>query len=265
MIVKSVSPLSSRNKKDKTKYSFNLRKGARAMHLAKEGVLETIYPTRCAVCDKPGTLLCDECTRALPYVDMSMACKVCGAAWGVFQCSECNPLTLSQFGLEELPFVDCVSALHSNAVSRRIVRAYKDNGERRLASVIAQIMAAYISDDVAGSLDAITYIPARRDAARRRGYDHMQLVAHNLSEIIGVGVATTLAQPRGLDQRDLGRLARMSNTHNLFVVHPQARVRGAKILLIDDVMTTGSTLISAASVLKSAGASAIYLRSFARG
>ena len=240
------------------------RKAKGALDASREGVIETVYPTRCAICDAPGVLICQSCMEHLPYVDMSWACKKCGAAWGYFECCECNPLTCSQFGLDAMPYDDCISALHSNAMSRRIVSAYKDAGERRLASVIANIMSEYISREVAENVHAITYIPARLEACKRRGFDHMQLVAHCMSEMLNVQVATTLTRPHGRDQRELGRLARMSNTQNLFCVHPNARVRGANLLLIDDVMTTGSTLISAASALRDAGVSGIHVRTFAR-
>ncbi len=265
MHIKSTMTSTIRKEAQNLVQSQCVKKTARALKVAKASLVETTYPTRCVICDAPSSLLCEKCLHLLPYVDINWSCKKCGGLWGYYECTECNPLTLSKLGLENLPYDDFISALHSSAISRRIVSAYKDQGERRLASVIANIMSFYISAEVAQNIDAITYIPARREATRRRGYDHMQLVAHSLSQILGIRVSTTLSRPRGLDQRGLSRLERIKNTHDLFSTHVQACVSGAKLLLIDDVATTGSTIISAASALKRSGASVVYVRTFARG
>lgn len=109
--------------------------------LAKEALFETLWPTRCCVCDLPGAVLCERCERALSRLDRWRACPRCGAPYGRIQCTECNERTLSALGLERYPFASCSSAVLLDDAARRIVLAWKDGGERRLAAVMADAIA----------------------------------------------------------------------------------------------------------------------------
>lgn len=115
-----------------------------AREVLAEALAEALWPTRCAVCDKPGELICPECVIALPYIDTCLACPRCGAPFGRTQCTECNPVMLSTGGREALPLDGMASAVTLTDSTRRIVTAYKDQGERRLARVMAAVMARYV-------------------------------------------------------------------------------------------------------------------------
>ena len=114
-----------------------------ARDFAADMVAETLYPTRCAVCDKPGAVLCGSCAAALPYIDALTACPRCGAPFGVVQCSECTSVLMEPFGYKEPPYDEMASALVLTEAVRRIVTVYKDQNERGLARPMAQIMARY--------------------------------------------------------------------------------------------------------------------------
>ena len=66
--------------------------------LTSEALLETLWPTRCAVCDTPGEVLCAPCSLNLSHIDWWRACPRCGAPFGRVQCSECNPVMLGATG-----------------------------------------------------------------------------------------------------------------------------------------------------------------------
>ena len=100
-----------------------------------------LYPTRCAVCDKPGAVLCGSCAAALPYIDALTACPRCGAPFGVVQCSECTSVLMEPFGYKEPPYDEMASALVLTEAVRRIVTVYKDQNERGLARPMAQILS----------------------------------------------------------------------------------------------------------------------------
>ena len=136
---------------------------------AAEALAETLWPTRCAVCDAPGEVLCDACRSALPYLDWWRACPVCGAPFGRVQCSECNPVVLGRAGLDGVPYDGCASAVTFGEAPARIVRTYKDQGERRLAEPLACLMAR--ARPPSWRPEAVAFVPATSAARRRRGFD----------------------------------------------------------------------------------------------
>lgn len=235
--------------------------------LAAEGVAETLWPTRCAVCDMPGDALCPRCRLRLPYLDQLTACPICGAAWGKDVCCECNHETLRQRGLERFPLDACLAATRLEPDTRRIVVAYKDRGERRLARTMAQCMTdvmppAWKRPD---AHTLIVPIPARRAAVARRGFDHVLLIAKELQNRTGLPVAHALKAHTGHDQRALGAQSRRENMAGSFRVTRRYELGAPRrLIVVDDVMTTGATLFAAAEALREHGAATVCALTFAR-
>lgn len=227
-----------------------------------EALAETLWPTRCAICDYPGEVLCGRCLRLLPYLDQWRACKRCGAPYGLVQCTECNPIKLAHLAREKLPFAWCASAtLFDHESTGRIVRVYKDQGERRLAAVMAQMMVRTIAPE--RHIDAVTYVPATLAAFRFRGFDHAQLLAQLVARELGAETVRLLARPEALDQRALGRAERVANLQGRFAVLPHVLVPEC-VVVVDDVYTTGATLCGATDALLEAGAKTVGCLTFAR-
>lgn len=215
-----------------------------ANRLLLDAFLETLWPTRCACCDSPGSVLCERCEATLEYLDHWKACPRCGAPWGVVQCDRCG--SQEREGGRELPF--CISALRHRGRAALLVRTYKDKGEQRLASALAGLVSNAIPPSWCTWADAVTFVPATAAARRRRGFDHMELFAEELSNLLGLPALASLMPPRALDQRALGRAGRISNMAGRFsVVHP---INPRRVILVDDVMTTGATLTEAKRALE---------------
>lgn len=198
------------------------------------------------------------------FIDPMRSCLNCGAPFGSMVCTEC---TGAGTDLDR-----CLAATVFDGPAARVVRAYKDGGERRLAAEIARIMlfAAVRAQREApgryGGLlvhaDAVVFVPATATAFRRRGFDHMELVARSLSGRSDIPLMDALVKHGSADQRELGRSGRLAEAFGAYeVVLP---VRGKRILLVDDVITTGATMSAAASELKIAGASHVDGLAFAR-
>ena len=117
---------------------------------AAQAVAETLWPTRCAICDEPGELLCERCRSELPFIDLWRACPICGAPWGHTQCTECNPVMLAATGRKAVAFSSLVSPFELAESTRRIAVVYKDGGEQRLAMEMARYMARYLSPERSG-------------------------------------------------------------------------------------------------------------------
>ena len=232
-----------------------------AVAFAGEVVAETLWPTRCAVCDELGMVLCDRCAESLPYLDWWRACRKCGAAYGLVQCPACNPVALGLIGREAFPFSGCASATMFSSVTGKVVRVFKDQGEQRLARDIARAMARAVPPDWA--FDRVAFVPASEAAYRRRGYDHAELIARALEAELGVMVSEALERPKTRDQRKLTGLQRVQNLAGRFAARPDA-CTSQKLLLVDDVFTTGATMCAATDALLAAGASEVRCLTFAR-
>ena len=266
-------------------------------------ILETISPTRCVVCDMPGSVLCEACASSLPFIDLVLACPRCGAPLGRTLCTVC-PIPGSESALlhpeEAFPFTQARSALSFEAGARRIIGTYKDGDELRLDAVIASLLCAAIrgrtmgadiprppaviwgktgtsavtsseaerSREISPSLplqdwtqwaDALVCVPASPEALLRRGFDHMERVAGIVARRTGMALVHALASCKGArDQRELGRGDRLANRSGSFSlaagVISDAGKLPRRIVLIDDVFTTGATLSAAAHVLLDGGA-----------
>ncbi len=231
--------------------------------LIGEAVAETLWPTRCAVCDVPGAVLCRSCRLMLPFIDQCRACPRCGAPFGRVQCTECNDIVLAASGRSVLPFDGCVCAATFDETTARVIRTWKDAGERRLKGDMADLMAAAIPPEWLYDLSAVLCIPASRAALRQRGFDHGQLLGSAVADRLNLPCAPALARPCSADQRKLGRKARISNTAGRFATLPGATVPKS-VLLVDDVYTTGATLFNACDALRAAQVQTIRCVTFAR-
>ena len=243
------------------------RQIARCASVAALSLTELVWPTRCAVCDEPGLLLCGSCLASLAYVDPLRACPRCGAPWGCIQCSECNRATLQHRGYPSYPLDGQASAVSFDDSSATIVRTWKDSGERRLSAVIGSLVAQTVPPAWIRRRPVVVPVPASPKALRRRGFDHGLELAESVAERLGLPCEPLLDRPRAKDQRDLTGAQRASNMQGRFKIATAiacARQPPRAVLLVDDVCTTGSTLFAAADALRLWGAKEVFAATFAR-
>lgn len=234
---------------------------AAAMRAAAPACRETLaaladlaWPPRCAGCDLPGVLLCARCRAALPRIDPAAACPRCGAPDGTHGCAECGRTSFAFAGAR------CAGVLEWPL--SRLVTVHKDAGELRLTPVLAALAAA-AAGEWSEWAQAATFVPATPGAVGRRGFDHAALLAAAFGAAAGVPALDLLeARPRR-DQRGLTRDARRENARAGLRTLPGTRPP-ARVLLIDDVLTTGATLDAAASALLAAGAREVRAVALAR-
>ncbi|MHB1135808.1 MAG: double zinc ribbon domain-containing protein [Coriobacteriia bacterium] len=227
-------------------------------------LLDFVFPPRCAGCDRPGVLLCDACRTAVAHISPATACPRCGAPLppgpATPACSECRGRTFA------FSAARC-AALLAPPVSRAVVEL-KDGGERRYASLLAELLAA-VSDGWLDPADVLVPAPASPSALRRRGFDHAADVARALGRLTGNEVRPLLRASKGADQRALGREARFANRAATFQLSESGglatgRTLPARVVLVDDVFTTGATLDAAARVLRQAGVGEVRALAVAR-
>ena len=229
------------------------------------GMQELLWPTRCVCCEQPGELLCERCRRQLPWIDQQWACPCCGAPLGRLTCTECK---------KDWPVRSCVCALPFRGPGARLVTCFKDGHELRLAPVLAAAIATALDEASAWpapdqhprfdplAVDALCFVPATREAYLRRGFDHMELVARELSWLLELPLADVLVRAEGSDQRKLGREDRARNLADS--VEVLGDVADMHLLLVDDVITTGASVAACAAALDKKGAKSVTACALAR-
>ncbi len=215
---------------------------------------DLLWPPRCGGCDLPGTMLCDRCRAELPLIERADACPRCGAPDGAHGCAEC--------GRSELAFAQGRCAGVFEWPLDRMVRLHKDAGELRLTDPLARLAVA-AAGEWTDWADAVVAVPSSPGAIARRGFDHGAHLAAVFARMADITAVEALrARPRR-DQRGLGRERRAANARSSIVAVPGVTVP-ERLVVIDDVFTTGSTLDAAARALTGAGAREVRVLAVAR-
>ena len=161
---------------------------------------------------------------------------------------------------------NCVSPLYYEGSVRDSLLRYKFRSLSGYAKIYGEFLAKCI-DENGISCDSITWVPLSRGRKRVRGYDQAQLLAEELSRRTGVPCIRMLRKIRNNPAQSGtgGRAARKANVAGMYrAVSPDA-IAGKRILLVDDIVTTGATLSECAAVLEKAGAAEVSAVTVARG
>lgn len=218
-----------------------------------EQLFSIIAPSSCMGCSREGSLLCRWCTEdTLPL--SNARCYRCNALSPYFKtCRACRRSSvLSQVWV----------LTEYDGIAKELVHRMKFKYSREAANIIAQEMAVLLP---ALPPDTVfIHIPTITSHVRQRGMDHAKLIASELSRISGYGHLPALV--RVGQHRQVGSLRheRMTGVQDSFRVSSLFSVKNVPVVLVDDVVTTGATIETAAKVLKAAGARSVSAIVFAR-
>jgi ComF family protein len=215
-------------------------------------LLELLLPLRCAACGRGEALVCPECLVGLRLLRPPL-CDRCGAptAWPVQRCAECAG--------RRLAFGTARAAVAYEGPARPLVRAWKERGLRRIASLASDLVVAEIRRPDA---EALTFVPGDGDRTLWRGANAAEALARGLGLRWEIPVEPLLRRARrDRRQRGLSRAERRANVRGLFAAPgPVPRA----VVLVDDVYTTGATVAAAATELRREGARRVEVVTFAR-
>jgi ComF family protein len=143
-----------------------------------------------------------------------------------------------------------------------MIRRMKYSGVYRMSEWMARQMAEALERGPLAPPDALAAVPMHRARLRLRGYNQAQLLADHIGAACDIPVLDALTRTRNTKQQArLNAQARHKNLEGAFLA--DGRVRGLRVLLIDDVLTTGSTATHCARALYKAGAADVQLLTFA--
>ena len=213
------------------------------MKKAFRRLLHILFPSRCPLCQQP-------------------------LAWEGCRCWEKNSLFLppSQQEQKESPifFGKCTTVravVWYKGKAKEAIRQLKFRHRPDLASGMGDMMARLV---LPRSFDLVTFVPMTRKSRKQRGYNQAQLLAREVAFICALPCYSLLEKTgENPSQHTLGRTERLTNAKGLYRAAHLEKIKGQRILLIDDVITTGSTLASCAEELQKAGAKEIGCLAFA--
>jgi ComF family protein len=217
-----------------------------------EALADLFYPRWCVGCGRRSSdVLCRRCFEALPLTG-APTCGRCGlpAAFETPVCEACKGV--------DFAFETARAPLRYEGVGKEVVHAlkYRDQTpvvERLAAPLLAGAVARTFEN---GRFDAVVPVPLHRSRLRRRGFNQAALLARGLATRINTPVSDTLQVVRSTrDQVDLSAAERRENVAGAFSA--RARARG-RLLVVDDVFTTGATTNACAASLLRAGAAEVH-------
>lgn len=221
-----------------------------------EAAIGWLAPPQCISCGTEGMALCGECSAK--FSEFGQRCWRCnGLSSGSKTCDACRR---TGSPAHVYIFTD------HDGLARDLLSVYKFGHQRAAGAIIAKLMAHTLAE--ARRKPAADYlivpVPTATGRVRQRGFDHTALLAKNLSLELKTpygSVLRRLGQIRQLGARREDRLKQLSAS---FSVKNYRAASGRNILLIDDVVTTGGTIIAATQALRRAGAAHVDALLFAK-
>ncbi|MEK6531565.1 MAG: ComF family protein [Deltaproteobacteria bacterium] len=228
-----------------------------------KALLDILLPPLCPVCEcrlKEGPM-CVECRCLLLESRIKgPACRTCGAPFtGSYDAErECGGCLT-----QKTPFVKARSLLRLSEPVHSAIRSFKYSGRVELASALGRLLSeAPLFDE---RMDFAVPVPLHKDRLRQRGFNQSLLLAREVSKAASIKIDyNNLNRMRVTEpQARLDAKERVKNVRGAFMVKDTTLFRGKNILLIDDVITTGSTIKECAKALSAAGAR-VYVLTLAR-
>ena len=216
------------------------------MSRAGDFLLDLLFPPKCVFCgrllERGQKELCPRCQSELPWLEGAAAEQT-----GEF-------------------FSLCATPLRYEDKVRDSIRRYKFKGRQGYHKAYGRLVAQCVHDHLAGRYDLVTWVPLSDKRRRERGYDQAFLLASAAALELGDVAVETLRKTRhnpaqsGIE----GAAQRRANVLGAYLPVDPELVAGKRVLLVDDVVTTGATLSECARVLRSMGAADVVCAALAR-
>ena len=209
--------------------------------------LNLLYPLHCLGCQTP-----------LEAMNEFRLCKCC--------IDSINHNAMPPFELDDLPVKAYSACLYDSAL-KELVHLFKYKGKTVLTKIFSKLMIDYMKENPEiADVDLVTVVPLHKERLREREFNQSLLIANPVAKEHSLILKNTLEKTRKTRyQNELLKSERLKNLKDAFSISPRADIKDKKILLIDDIMTTGSTLGECAKTLLNGGAKSVKCFTLARG
>ena len=214
-------------------------------------LLSAFFPDRCAYCGAVvphPERMCPECAVKLPVVE-GETCPLCGCARRDCTCEN-----------HRHPYDRCIAPLYYEGPARHVILRMK---QRERPYVVRELAARMIRAFLRSGEplpDAVVYVPMTRKDERQRGFNQSRMLAAEVAEGLAVPLWAALRKVQQTrPQKQLSAEQRSGNVLGVFDAAPDMALAGKRLLLVDDLMTTGATAGECAKVLKLYGAERVVL------
>ena len=216
-----------------------------------DSLLGVIFPIRCAGCGRRGVSVCAECWPSIPWLGDEV-CPFCASPTRLGRiCQPCGDGTLALDGAR--------AACRFDGIARTVVRDLKYRGNKPRAELLGDVLAETLQRRPL-AIDVLVPVPLAPGRRRSRGFNQSDLIARHLGNRLGVLLLSSCLERIRETPPQVGRsdAERRENVRGAFNCRDASAVRGRRVALVDDVMTTGSTLRECAHAIRAAGAARVY-------
>ena len=209
--------------------------------------LGLFFPELCLSCRKPlvrgEDILCTDCLIAIARTD--------------FHRQRDNSLEQAFWGRCNIERAAAFSVYNRGSRVRTLIHMMKYKGRKDLGISLGKLYGSYLKESTfMNDIDIMIPVPLHPSRLRRRGYNQSEYIASGLSEVTGVPVISDVLKRvvQTSSQTKSGRYERWENVEGMFVVTKPERISGRHLLVVDDVITTGSTMEACVNALNDAAA-----------
>ncbi len=236
------------------------------INLIAKNFINIIYPLHCEYCkarlDPMDTLgVCPSCISKITK-NPAPHCGSCGRPIkdAPAICPECR--------VNRFYFTRAYSACLHEGIMKELIHAFKYRSRISLGGILSRFMIDFIKNDPRAleGIDAVTFVPIQARRLRERDFNQSRVLASKLSKALEMPLIDALKKVRSTrPQNELSRDERLRNLDGAFAARTGHRLEGLRLLLIDDVMATGTTLNEASKALLGHGAKEIICLTLSRG
>lgn len=221
---------------------------------------DIVFPGRCVLCgeellfqSEPFSLLCIRCTHSIRHIE-GRRCRICSIKLLSEDdlCTRCKGTVFH--------FVSNYSLFEYNGAVKELIYQYKFMKRKRISLLFTRLIAEAYRRVYPGL--TVVPVPPRRWILNKRGWDHIQVICTALERQYSIPISKCLKKIGGKSQKELDLKQRFDNIRGTI----QLNRRGCgnrKVLLLDDIFTTGATVDECAVVLQRAGVEKVYVLSIA--
>lgn len=240
----------------------------------KEGVLNLVYPLSCRNCGRPikesrGYSLCEDCLKLIKLISPPY-CYQCGKPFlkevdfeEEAKCADCLA--------KKYPYYFTRSVAYYQGVLREGIHLLKFQKQVKLVQPLGNLMVNFLVKDVfikIKEIDLILPVPLFKEDYLKRGFNQSSVLAKYIADYFSLSFSEDLLikEKMNLSQVGLSKAERKNNVRKVYTLNASFPINGlSRILLIDDIFTTGATIEACCGELKKAGIEKIYVLTLARG